>query len=427
MSREQNTHMKGQHRSLFWSLCSIGVLASFFTGLMVRRHVDGLPVAPSSNAVVMDGYLASRQTGIEITESEYFSQLAGVLEDLYVDGVKDRLQLATGAVRGMVSSLADPDSAYYSKEQMAALTKRLEGQSEGIGVELELEFDPAELRKLQDKARDIDTLMLIPVLRVTAVTPGGPADGAGIKEGDIVTGVNGRSIISSLDVKALRDLQERATKDPTLGSALQKAREAFRLKADNNLPAGQAREKLTTGTSGSLSAELRRGAETLLVRLDKAAISAPPLRKLADGTYQVRFTRGLVEAFLKEGLDKRPATLDLRRSGQGDFGVMKSLIERVGPPGAYGALTTLRGGAPRRLSVAQGLPSGPVYRLKVDQTTRSAAEVFALAMSSRGRAKLDGAKMAGDTVWVDIFASANGEGYTLATGVYRPIAAGGKP
>jgi hypothetical protein len=50
-----------------------------------------------------------------ISESTYFYQLAQLLEKEYVDRINDERELAIGAVRGMVNSLADSNQGSQAR------------------------------------------------------------------------------------------------------------------------------------------------------------------------------------------------------------------------------------------------------------------------------------------------------------------------
>jgi hypothetical protein len=227
-------------------------------------------------------------------------------------------------------------------------------------------------------------------------------------------------VLSSLDVKRLRDLQAAAAKDASKRKELTEAREDFRKKAEDNLPAGRAREKLTTGTEGTLKLEVRRGGETIKTEAVRGETKVAPLIKNPDGSYQVRFFRGLSAAFSQEGLAGKDLTLDLRNSGLGDFAALKDFLEAAGPQGPLGTLATEKEGAARLLTIEKGLAKPARYTLVVDSSTQGAAEIFALAMSAHGDAKLSGSKMSGSRAWIEFFATAEGSGYTLTTGIYKP-------
>ena len=117
--------------------------------------------------------------------------------------------VAVGAVRGMVNSLADSYSVFYNSEQMSALNARRKGVFEGIGVEVRLKYDEAELSKLQnlmlgrdgaDNDINYDPRLIMPSVIVSTVVEGGPADSAGLRVGDRITRLNGKWTITSLEV-----------------------------------------------------------------------------------------------------------------------------------------------------------------------------------------------------------------------------------
>ncbi len=397
------------------------ILAGFAGGLAVRKAKDtGQPLAAVGEPLFSQRILASREAPPSLSEGEYFYQLTRMLEQTYVDGVKDEDSLASGAVRGMIGSLADPLSTYLPKDQMAALSKRLAGTYEGIGLELSLRYDQNELKKLQDKSPDVDLSMLPPVLEVTAVPEGTPAAKAGLQPGDRIVGLDGRAVLSALDIKELRSVQEKADKKLIPWSELESIRESYRKKSEHNYPASRARELMTTGSEGTLKVEWMRQNTPYSASVKKAVTQVPPLVKQADGSFKIRFIRGLQDALLKERLPGKDVVLDLRGTGQGDTSVLKSVLEEISAPGIYGSLVTEKDKDARPLAVRKGLDKPGKLTLLVDKTTHGAAEIFALALSSQGQAKLKGSSMAGERAWVETFSVQGGDGYSLVTGLFRP-------
>jgi len=397
------------------------VLVGFAGGLMARKSQEtGQTIASVGEPLFSQKILASRSAPSSISEGEYFYQLTRMLDQTFVDGVKDEDGLAKGAVRGMIGSLADPLCSYLPKDQMAAESRRLSGSYEGIGLELALVFDKDELKKLQDKAPNLDSLMLLPVLTVTAVPEGTPAHKAGLQPGDQIIGLDDRAILSALDIKQIRDLQEKADKKLIPWSEIEKVRESFRKKAEHNYLASRARELLTTGKEGTLKIEWRRGSEIKKAAIARSVTPVPSRVKQSDGSWKMRFLRGLQEEITRHQLGGKELTLDLRGVGQGDFSVMKAALEQLAAPGVYGLLSKEGEGKPQPLAVRNGISKPGRLTLLVDGTTRGAAEVFALALSFRGQAKLKGSGMAGERAWMDTFSVQGGDGYTLVTGIFRP-------
>ncbi len=90
---------------------------------------------------------------------------------LWADQVTDD-QLLQGAIKGMVGSLGDPYSVYFTPEEYAKWEQSLSGEYTGVGMEI-------TIRKGW----------------VTVVTPlpGTPAEAAGIRPGDVILEVDGES------------------------------------------------------------------------------------------------------------------------------------------------------------------------------------------------------------------------------------------
>ncbi|MHC4479342.1 MAG: S41 family peptidase, partial [Planctomycetota bacterium] len=81
--------------------------------------------------------------------------------------------LYEAAMKGMVGSLEDRYSAYLTAEQLKRIGEETAGEFAGVGIVL--------------RAADGRAL-------VHRVLPGGPAEGAGVEAGDVITGVDGRDV-----------------------------------------------------------------------------------------------------------------------------------------------------------------------------------------------------------------------------------------
>jgi len=95
----------------------------------------------------------------------------------------DPADLLTGAKRGLLYSLGDPYSAFFTKEELASLYDKLDGVFTGIGI-------------IISPDKDSDAITIIKVY------PNSPAEEAGIKEGDIIAGVEGESVVG-LDIETV--------------------------------------------------------------------------------------------------------------------------------------------------------------------------------------------------------------------------------
>lgn len=118
--------------------------------------------------------------------SEYgtlFEALRTIRENYYFYD-KENDGLVTGAIRGMVNSLGDVYSAYYTAEEYAELTKSQSGHYTGIGILL--------------KQLEIGSFV------VERVYENSPAEEAGILAGDHLLSINGTSA-QGLDIETFLD------------------------------------------------------------------------------------------------------------------------------------------------------------------------------------------------------------------------------
>jgi carboxyl-terminal processing protease len=114
------------------------------------------------------GYRTSPEQGLDV-----ITQAWNIIFQDYVDKEKlDADALAQGAIRGMVEALDDPYSAYLDTETYQQKLSDLAGKIEGIGAYVAV--------------KDGQIIVIAPIVD-------SPADRAGIKPGDIILEVDGRS------------------------------------------------------------------------------------------------------------------------------------------------------------------------------------------------------------------------------------------
>lgn len=120
-------------------------------------------------------YYNSRLDDLEAVESRY-SKLKSVADivDKYFVGDYTEQEAIEGALAGYVDGLGDRWSAYYTAEQTARIAEDESNTYSGIGVT----YSTEEATKYE----------------ITGVTPGGPADQAGILPGDRLLEVEGVSV-----------------------------------------------------------------------------------------------------------------------------------------------------------------------------------------------------------------------------------------
>jgi len=258
----------------------------------------------------------------------------------------ERQQLERAAVEGMLQSLGDRWSSFYQPSEFDSFTAALDGRYSGVGL---------WLRRTADGR-----------IEVSSVQPASPAVSAGIRTGDEVLAIDGRSLVGLAVSDTVRLLR---------GSAGSKVSVRF---------ARSGVEHTVALTRTSLST---------------ADVTVEHLRGRVLRIRVAAFTRGVGrevrEALARSRVDRSGGViLDLRDNPGGllDEAVeVASAFLQGGPVVSYE-----RRGAGRRVLDAYG-PGDVATPLVVlvDGGTASAAEVVAAAMQDRNRAVLVGSRTYG--------------------------------
>ncbi|RYG85227.1 hypothetical protein EON77_05930 [bacterium] len=370
--------------------------------------------------------LASRGNSVEIAEGDYFREVSDLLKGQYVEPVKDDKKLLAGAVRGMVVSLADQNSMFFAPEEFKVFKSIRQGRYEGIGAWLAFEGGAVPTAPTDEESDGADAsdsaVANMPRLTVISVVPGGPAAKAGLRSGDIVEEMDGRWIVNGAPIvafrKAARDFREKRIDVKEIN----RLRTELQSKLDRSLMPLKARERLVTGTTGTTKLTVTRGTQTLPLTITKATSEVTDgVQK--DGTIALPFVEGAPKRLAEEIAGKSAVTIDLRGNVLGDDATMMRCLEKVAPAGTYGVTVGAKGTkTPFRL--AAGNPKPPKISLLVDRSTRGAAQIFALALTNKGLAKI----VSGSTAMVPdrdltlVVQLPEGSGYTLTSGEYRTSA-----
>jgi carboxyl-terminal processing protease len=287
------------------------------------------------------------------------AQLVNDVRDNFYKPVKDS-SLEQASLKGIVASLHDRYSEYFTPAEAKAFTQSLNGQFEGVGMTI----DSSDTKK---------------GLRVTMVFDGSPAKQARIAPGDLIVAVNGKTTVGkSADVST-------------------------------GLIRGPAGTKVTltvrphgTGPPRTVTVERKR----LDVPLVRSRIVNRSGRELAV-IRLFQFSRGArtqvaaaVQKALKQG--SKGIVLDLRSNPGGE------LIEGRDVPSLFiekGLIVSTRGrNSPEQKLYATGhaiAPTTPMVVL-VDHGSASAAEICAGALRDDGRATIVGEKTFGKGVFQQV-------------------------
>jgi carboxyl-terminal processing protease len=162
------------------------------------------------------GYLAGGAGGSSCSAPDAafgaFCEAYDKLKTEYVDKLDDKA-LAEGAIQGMFQyGVKDPFSGYMPPQQYQQALGDLSGKFEGIGAEMALKntADPGKLDACQELS---DTCVLV----VVAPIAGSPAEAAGLRSGDIVVSVDGKSVNGSAMSDQIAKVRGKAGTKVTLG------------------------------------------------------------------------------------------------------------------------------------------------------------------------------------------------------------------
>lgn len=257
----------------------------------------------------------------------------------------DEAALLDGAMRGMLASLGDPYSFYYSPEEMQARGADMEGAYDGVGL-LILEESGGALE----------------VLRVYA---GSPAESAGMKAGDRIIAVDGASALEA-------DLLER-------------------MRGEN-------------GTRVQLMID--RGGERLEIGVERGNVrySNVASAMLEGGVGYIaifQFSGDDVEAFARalDELQRGGASaliIDLRNNPGGLLGGVTAIADQLLDGGLI-VYTEDRSGAREEFYAEAGACELPLAVL-VNGSSASASEILAAAVQERGRGAVVGTQTYGKGV-----------------------------
>jgi len=136
-------------------LCAVFAL---FVGIWLGGHPENLPGALQDAFVDEDRALRA--------------EVIDTIEDNFYKRVEEE-QLDDASLKGIVDSLEDPFSHYLTPKEASQFNESVSGEFEGVGMNVE-----------EDRRG----------LKVLRVFEGSPAAEAGIKRGDFILSVNGRSI-----------------------------------------------------------------------------------------------------------------------------------------------------------------------------------------------------------------------------------------
>lgn len=297
-----------------------------------------------------------------------FSQVLSIVDQQYVEKF-DQDKMFEGALYGMLQSL-DPHSIYMTADQFRAFNSETKGRFGGLGMEVGIKDH---------------------VLTVISPIEDSPAWEAGIREGDRILFVDGKS-----------------TKNMTLGDSVLLMR-------------GPVGKKVTLG--------IWRNGVRKNITLKRAVIKVNPVKvkDLGDGTVQFRissFQKGVskvlraeVEKFIKENGALKGVVLDLRNN---PGGLLPEAVDVSDLFLSRGKIVSTKGRFQEdstNKATKNQLIDVPTV-VMINGGSASASEIVAAALKENGRAKTVGTKSFGKGSVQNIFPLGDGSAVKLTVAHY---------
>jgi C-terminal processing protease CtpA/Prc len=407
--------MSSPKTQIWGTLAVLGLTGALVGGHQARRSLElGNPNVETVST--MSGRLASRGDAEVLPDQDarFFHDLTQLLMANYREPIADTNVLSQGAVRGMVTSLRQPEARFMDKEEFARYQRQLGGEFEGVGLDLRFEVPEAILKAVGDEVSAEETMLLVPNLVVGAVLEGGPAAASNIPAGARILKIGDKWLVSGEDVKRLRDLMEKAETNHEAQAELDAFRKVMEDRVEHAMTPARGMSTLSQGTEGEITIRWSLNGEEKETKLTRALTTVPPISK-KEGRIIVRPLTGAADQLAPEL--KSDVTLDFRYGMAADSRELEKLLAVLAPGTDFWALVNDRRVPVRKLQT-EGTPREGKVRILVDKNTRGLLAIVATALADVGKATLEGELPKGPYRFVEAFQLMDGSGYTLVTGLY---------
>lgn len=173
---ENDKSVKADGKRGFLNGLFTGVLAMVLVGTTVFcvKQVITIYGNKASVLTAQDEALGDDSSVMSEDVVDKMEAIEQIIDYYYYQEDIDEAAMEDGIYKGMIDSLGDPYSTYYSEEELADIMEQTEGIYYGIGAYISL-----------DLATGLG--------RISGVIAGTPAEAANLREGDLIYMVNGES------------------------------------------------------------------------------------------------------------------------------------------------------------------------------------------------------------------------------------------
>ncbi|MBP2070494.1 MULTISPECIES: S41 family peptidase [Anaerococcus] len=286
-------------------------------------------------------------------------------------------QIYEGSLKGMFANLGDPYTAYYTKDEFSRLMETLDGRYQGIGVSVQASKEG--------------------YIKAVSVFDNSPAKEAGIKPGDYITKVNGKSFGPDQLEEAVAEIKG----EP--GSSVKLT--ILRTEEDSS-------------NSKEFDVEVKRSDVSVdtvdddIVEIDDKKIGYIHIKAFDDVTWD-----DFSESFNRlksENIDG--LVLDVRNNPGGALDVVINIADNFLDEGVIVSTKDKKGNVVKEKSDAD-MDDIPIVLIQ-NENSASASEILAGALKDRERAKIVGTQSFGKGVVQKVFTLDNGAGAKITISEY---------
>ncbi len=406
----------------------VAMVAGCFTRFLVDKHgpiaraQESLRAHRSLTAYARES--SSTDVGIrsdvDLRPLQVFYEVLQRVRGEYVEPIKKSQErdLAYGAIQNMLDSLHDPLTRFYNVKQAEVVTDAAEGRFYGIGAITLIR---------QEKQGDISEEKLM----IASVLPGSPANKAGLQSGDIITHVDGKSILSYDPFQRVEKMIKAVRNGQMTENEFRKQLEAENKHIKDGISFRQAEDTLASETEKSFSLTIARSevAEPIKVSVPSAETRIDPVvyRMIKPSVGYIRI--GLMNKSAVAKLDRavsdlktRGATsivLDLRDFAGGTLESAQAMAADFVPEKvlsilriADGKQRTLRATSKRDVIWENDIV------VLVNRASYGLSEVLAAAIRDGAGAKIVGERTTGANLQQTFVPLKDGSAFTMTTGKY---------
>ncbi len=342
-------------------------------GLAISLMAIAATIAITLTYTIAINVFESRMSSITDRQATYdlITEIDSKVRQEYAGKISESA-LREGIAAGYISGLPDEDCEFFSAEEWELENDRHAGFDFGLGVDI-------------SKAADGN-------IQINRVTAGSPAANAGLQKGDIVTYVNGTTVLSMGYDKAVSEIAS-ATTDI-----------ALRVRRDGN----SLRFTVTKASFSIVSVEYHIIGENIgYISINQFISTTPDQFNAALSKLQRSDVEGII--------------IDLRDSKGGSYEDACSILDTLLPAGKI-MLSTGSDGVAATLYTSDTRSVDLPMAVLINDGTTGASEMFASAMFDYGKAHLIGTATAGQLSLIETFELSDGSAISIPTGTWSTTA-----